>query len=59
MNMKYTKEEVKYTDDHGDSPEQCSKCRHYANASTCKIVIGKINPGGWCNRFLSKTKVRK
>ena len=58
--MIYTKNEVHYTDDHGTSSEQCSKCRHYDAPSRdivydapirCDIVEGKIKPGGWCNRF--------
>jgi hypothetical protein len=49
--MIYTKNEVHYTDDHGTSSEQCSKCRHYDAPARCDIVEGKIKPGGWCNRF--------
>ena len=42
---------VGYTDDHGSSNEQCSKCAHYVDRTTCDIVIGKINPGGWCRKY--------
>lgn len=48
---RYDKKAVEYTDDHGDSPEQCSKCHYYINQETCRIVRGRINPEGWCNRF--------
>jgi hypothetical protein len=48
---KYFKASVRYTDDHGDSPEQCSKCAHYL-PSACKIVEGRIRPDGWCNQFV-------
>lgn len=47
----YSKKAVRYTDDHGTSNEQCSKCKYYQSATVCKIVIGKINPGGWCNKY--------
>jgi hypothetical protein len=49
---KYSKASVRYTDDHGDSPEQCSKCAHYLPPSECKIVDGRIRPKGWCNQFV-------
>ena len=55
--MKFSKEETKYTDDHGDSPEQCSKCGHFEKdslGSFCAVVAGKINPGGWCMKFYYK-----
>ena len=45
------KAEVAYTDDHGTSDEQCSKCEHYCNPTTCDIVAGIIRPTGWCKRF--------
>src|ERR1700758_5332655 len=47
---KFTKAEVHYTDSHGRSSEQCSKCKHYENRA-CEIVAGTINPEGWCNKF--------
>jgi hypothetical protein len=47
----FNKKAVAYTDDHGTSSEQCSKCEYYQSATVCKIVIGKINPGGWCKKF--------
>jgi hypothetical protein len=52
---RYSKEETEYTDDHGTSPEQCSKCTYYANPTTCEIVVGRIRPEGWCNKFEAKT----
>jgi hypothetical protein len=54
MMAKYPKSAVQYTDDHGSSSEQCSKCEYYLNRTTCKIVAGEINPGGWCNKFERK-----
>ena len=54
---KFTKNEVKYTDDHGESSEQCSKCRHFVETTrgnSCAIVWGAIKAGGWCNRFKRK-----
>jgi hypothetical protein len=49
--MKFAKYEVRYTDDHGASSEQCAKCQHYSGGGECVLVSGKINPKGWCNRF--------
>ena len=58
MPERFTKNEVKYTDDHGTSSEQCSKCTHYLGkirgAGVCEIVWGSINPEGWCNKFRRK-----
>ena len=38
----FSKRDVGYTDDHGDSPEQCSKCEHFGEPSSCEIVAGEI-----------------
>jgi len=27
---------------------------HYANPTTCKIVVGRIRPEGWCKFFKEK-----
>ena len=51
---RFTKNEVKYTDDHGTSSEQCSKCKHWLDSNQCAIVNGFIRPGGWCNQFKRK-----
>lgn len=51
MAKKFTKKETRYTDDHGDSPEQCSKCGHYVSRTECRVLIGDIVPGGWCQKF--------
>lgn len=51
MAKQFSKTTVRYTDDHGASPEQCSKCVHYVNPTTCEIVVGRIRPEGWCNKF--------
>ena len=50
VDLKYPKFAVRYTDDHGDSNEQCSKCEYYVKR-TCEIVMGTISPNGWCNKF--------
>lgn len=50
-NFKFPQFFVRYTDDHGDSSEQCSKCAHYVNRTTCDIVKSPINPEGWCALF--------
>jgi hypothetical protein len=47
----FSKAAVNYTDNHGASNEQCSKCVHYVNATTCEIVVGRIRPEGWCKKF--------
>jgi hypothetical protein len=52
----YSKSEVRYIDNHGSSDEQCSKCVHYVNKTTCEIVKGKINPAGWCDKFKRNNK---
>ena len=49
--IKFSKDAVEYTDDHGSSNEQCSKCEYWVNSTTCKIVRGMIRNTGWCNRF--------
>ena len=49
--LKFPKFAVRYTDDHGDSSEQCSKCTHYVGRNLCDIVQGLVKPGGWCNKF--------
>lgn len=48
--LKLPKFFVRYTDDHGDSNEQCSKCRFYGRRS-CEKVAGDISPSGWCQLF--------
>ena len=49
--IKLLKRLVNYTDDHGKSSEQCSKCEYYVNSHTCSRVMGSINPSGWCKLF--------
>ena len=46
----YDKKDVEYTD-HGTKDQHCLICRHYADPKTCRIVVGKIVPYGWCNKF--------
>jgi len=61
MNRFFTKEEVKYTDTHGDSPEYCRKCGHTGVMATqCRILVngGPINPDGWCQKFFYRTEIR-
>lgn len=50
--IRQTKAAAGYTDSHGTSPEQCAKCVYYVDTTICEIVIGKINPDGWCRHFL-------
>ena len=47
----FSKRDVGYTDDHGDSTEQCSKCEHFGEPSSCEIVAGEISPQGWCRKY--------
>jgi hypothetical protein len=51
--MIYTKLQASYTHDHGQSDEQCSKCRHYFNQpqGLCELVKGDIAYAGWCRLF--------
>jgi hypothetical protein len=51
MSRLYYKHEVEYTDEHGQSDESCEKCKHFEEPRYCEIVIGKIDPDGWCNKF--------
>lgn len=51
LSFKFPKFFVQYTDDHGNSSEQCSKCAYYMNRTTCSKVQGEINPSGWCQLF--------
>lgn len=55
---KQSKQKVNYTDNHGTSNEQCSKCKHYlkvnVNIGACVVVSGQINPNGWCKMFARK-----
>ena len=51
----FSKHEVAYTDDHGSSPEQCSKCFYFIRSGRCWIVRGPINPEGWCKKFMINT----
>ncbi len=48
---KYAKTEVAYTPKAMKKDERCALCEHYEGGSTCDIVSGNINPGGWCNKF--------
>ena len=50
---KYTQKSAEYTD-HGSKEEHCSICNHYINATTCRIVTGRIVPEGWCKHFVKK-----
>lgn len=51
--MKQDKKEVKYTDHAMVREERCALCKHYM-MYTCKLVEGKIVPGGWCKLFAKK-----
>lgn len=56
MPAKLSKPSVSYTDS-GTDAEHCSICIHYLNPTTCDIVVGRIRPEGWCERFDKKRKV--
>lgn len=49
--IKFVKRLVEYTDDHGTSSEQCSKCKYFIDPHSCKRVVGSISPEGWCKLF--------
>ena len=51
MSGKLHKELVRYTDHAMDETERCGLCVHYIRGGACEIVMGRISPGGWCNRF--------
>ncbi len=51
---KVSQASVKYTD-HGSKEEHCSNCGHYVNPTTCEVVVGKIRPEGWCERWKAKS----
>lgn len=51
----WRKSEVSYTDDHGASPEQCSKCFYFIRSGRCWVVHGQISPNGWCKKFMINT----
>jgi hypothetical protein len=54
MELKFPKFAVRYTDDHGNSNEWCSKCDNWLGRRTCKVVqsgSSGISPNGWCNKY--------
>jgi hypothetical protein len=44
---------VKYQQSPKDG-KQCSLCQHFQAPSSCRIVDGAINPGGFCIMFAKK-----
>ena len=48
---KLAKSVVKYTDK-GTKKEHCFICEYFKKPSSCELVHGKINPEGWCNKFV-------
>lgn len=55
MPQRFSKDSVKYTDS-GTDAEHCSICTHYLNPTTCAIVVGRIVPRGWCEKFEKQTQ---
>jgi hypothetical protein len=35
--------------------QQCSTCSHFAEPSSCAIVVDPIAPLGWCQFFVAKS----
>jgi len=48
---KRTKASVNYTDRASMQNSRCDACRHFIKPSGCKLVEGRIAPGGWCKLF--------
>lgn len=53
MPIKQSKEQTDYTPN-GSEAEHCSICAHYINPTTCEVVIGRIQPEGWCKLWRKK-----
>jgi len=34
--------------------QRCDNCSQFEAPSSCKIVEGEINPGGWCRVYVKK-----
>lgn len=52
----YAKGEVKF-EHPAKGPHHCSECMYFvASERGCKLVIGKIEPGDWCDQFKAKGK---
>ena len=47
----YSKYQVKYEPEASNPKEHCSICEHWLGKNQCEIVVGKINPEGWCKEF--------
>lgn len=50
---KVSKQTIDYTDKSSHENEYCSNCGWFSN-NTCKMVIGNINPNGWCKLWGTK-----
>jgi hypothetical protein len=51
---KTSKEQAKYQD-HPNGSQSCASCEQFvAETSTCKVVEGKVSPGGWCALWTKK-----
>jgi len=48
---KRTKASVNYTDRASMQNSRCDACKHFIKPSGCKLVEGRIAPGGWCKLF--------
>ena len=54
--IKASKASVHYTDIAMDEDEQCRHCKHFEKPDSCKIVLGRIKPGGWCEEFENESE---
>jgi len=49
--IKSSKAAVHYTDHAANHKERCALCVYFEAKNACRIVLGKIAPGGWCEEF--------
>ena len=54
---RYSKEEVKY-EDVAKGKDKCSGCINFQTPNGCEIVVGLIQPGGWCQKFEPKVDAK-
>ena len=51
--QKVAKSAVQYQDSPKDG-HQCSGCSNFLAPDSCKVVLGKISPRGWCTIWTPK-----
>lgn len=54
VHERYTKEEVKY-EEHATMKHFCKDCINFKEPNSCGIVVGLINPKGWCRLWEKKS----